>query len=156
MIRNNAFLLIDESSPASLNFGITDNSFNEFKYHVIIDNKSKTVNVTTKKNEEDPVFNTDGINTEFKKTAQEYEAALKSRESIQVFASSEAGANVVKNAASSTEMTLADGGFPYCFFDLRGIKFTKEDFGNEEPTQEFLDAFGITRCNTERSNAEYN
>lgn len=165
MIRDNAFLLIDESSPASLNFGITDNSFNEFQYHVIIDNESKTVNVTTKKNEKDPSFEltnadkTDGINIEFKKTAQEYENALKSRESIQVFASSNVGANVVKNAASSTEMTLADGGFPYCFFDLRGIKFTKEDFGltgNEALSQEFLDAFGITPYGTERTNAEYN
>lgn len=156
MIRDNSFLLIDESSSASLNFGITDNSFNEFKYHVIKNDESKTANITTKVSENDPVFNTDGINTEFKKTAQEYETALKSRESIQVFASSEAGANVVKNAASSTEMTLADGGFPYCFFDLRRIKFTKEDFGNEELPQEFLDTFGITRCNTERSNAEYN
>ena len=79
-----------------------------------------------------------------------------------MFASSEAGANVVKNAASSTEMTLADGGFPYCFFDLRGIKFTKEDFGltgNEglsEEFSEFLKAFGINELNQERSNAEYN
>ena len=135
MIRDNAFLLIDDSSPASLNFGITDNSFDKFKYHVD-DTKPKTVNITTTVDEKnDPVFKltnedkTDGINIEFKKTAQEYETALKSRESIQVFASSEVGANVVKNAASSTEMTLADGGFPYCLFDLRKIKFTKEDFG---------------------------
>lgn len=162
MIRDNAFLLIDESSPASLNFGITDNSFNEFKYHVVKNDELKTANITTKVSENDPVFNTDGINTEFKKTAQEYETALKSRESIQVFASSEAGANVVKNAASSTEMTLADGGFPYCFFDLRGIKFTREDFGltgNEGLSQEFsefLKAFGINELNQERSNAEYN
>lgn len=161
MIRDNAFLLIDESSPASLNFGITDNSFNAFKYHVD-DTEPKMVNITTTVNENDPEFNTDGINTEFKKTAQEYENALKSRESIQVFASSEAGANVVKNAASSTEMTLADGGFPYCFFDLRGIKFTKEDFGltgNEglsEEFSEFLKTFGINELNQERSNAEYN
>ena len=168
MIRDNAFLLIDESSPASLNFGITDNSFDEFQYHVD-DTEPKMVNITTKVDEKnDPVFKltntdkTDGINIEFKKTAQEYETALKSRESIQVFASSEAGANVVKNAASSTEMTLADGGFPYCFFDLRGIKFTREDFGltgNEGLSQEFsefLKAFGINELNQERSNAEYN
>ena len=168
MIRDNAFLLIDESSPASLNFGITDNSFDEFQYHVD-DTEPKMVNITTKVDEKnDPVFKltntdkTDGINIEFKKTAQEYETALKSRESIQVFASSEAGANVVKNAASSTEMTLADSGFPYCFFDLRGIKFTREDFGltgNEGLSQEFsefLKAFGINELNQERSNAEYN
>lgn len=168
MIRDNAFLLIDESSPASLNFGITDNAFDEFQYHVD-DTEPKMVNITTKVDEKnDPVFKltntdkTDGINIEFKKTAQEYETALKSRESIQVFASSEAGANVVKNAASSTEMTLADGGFPYCFFDLRGIKFTREDFGltgNEglsEEFSEFLKAFGINELNQERSNAEYN
>ena len=76
-----------------------------------------------------------------------------------MFASSDVGANVVKNAASSTEMTLADGGFPYCFFDLRNIKFTKEDFGltgGEGLSDEFLSTFGIKPYGTERTNAEYN
>lgn len=139
-------------------FGIEANILNSFHYSADPDEKLKRV-IIKEGTEKDPSLildNENGINDTFKKTAQEYDTILKSRESIQVFASSEAGANVVKNAASPTEMTLADGGFPYCFFDLRGIKFTKEDFGNEEPPQEFLDAFGITRCNTERSNAEYN
>lgn len=139
-------------------FGIEANILNSFHYSADPDEKLKRV-IIKEGTEKDPSLildNENGINDTFKKTAQEYDTILKSRESIQVFASSEAGANVVKNAASPTEMTLADGGFPYCFFDLRGIKFTKEDFGNEEPPQEFLDAFGITRCNTEKSNAEYN
>ena len=158
MIRDNAFLLI-KSNDVGLDFGIIGDVFNEFQYHVD-DTEPKMVNITTAVDKEnDPKFNTNGINTEFKKTAQEYKNALKSRESIQVFASSDVGANVVKNAASSTEMTLADGGFPYCFFDLRKIKFTKEDFGltgGEGLSKEFLDTFGITTLDQERSNAEYN
>lgn len=158
-IRNNALLLIDESSDASLNFGITDNAFDEFHYSAILDNKLKTATIAEATNEDNRVFNISKINADFKLIIKDYEDKLKSRESIQVFKSSEAGANVVKNAASSTEMTLADGGFPYCFFDLRGIKFTKEDFGltgNGALPQKFLDTFGITLWNTERTNADYN
>lgn len=158
-IRNNALLLI-KSVNISLDFGIPINDPYD-KFYYSIDEKSKTVTIA-EATDENPVFDLSSINTDFKSIIKEYENALKSRESIQVFASSEAGANVVKNAASSTEMTLADGGFPYCFFDLRGIKFTKEDFGltgNEglsEEFSEFLKAFGINELNQERSNAEYN
>ena len=158
-IRNNALLLIDESSDASLNFGITDNTFDEFHYSATLNDKSKTATIAEATTEDDRVFNISKINADFKLIIKDYEDKLKSRESIQVFKSSEAGANVVKNAASSTEMTLADGGFPYCFFDLRGIKFTKEDFGltgNGALPQKFLNTFGITEWNTERTNAEYN
>lgn len=158
-VRNNAFRVIESSSTGGLNFGITANEFNEFYYSATLDEKSKTATIAEATDENNHTCDVSSINTDFESTTKEYENILKNRESIQVFKSSEASANVVKNAASSTEMTLADGGFPYCFFDLRGIKFTREDFGltgNEALPSELSDAFGITTWNQERTNAEYN